>query len=244
LGTDRTGLNLARLLKLAKPDMHTTAPPTDTASSREASIEKRLARIERSMDQVDQIAAQIPLLMATVTEIADNYARKIPDIDARLEKAMDLVERLTRPQTMESLEKMLDLVEQAPQLVSTGTDIFDDLMAKAAESGVEVDSFFQSTGKLLSGLFDLATSPEVRNLLDSGMLDRGAVQTLGRAANALADVRCRQPQPIGMLGAFRALGDRDVQRALGFLVAVGSAFGHQLSDGPLCGPEKNLRNGA
>jgi len=120
LGTDRTGLNLARLLKLAKPDMHTTAPPTDTASSREASIEKRLARIERSMDQVDQIAAQIPLLMATVTEIADNYARKIPDIDARLEKAMDLVERLTRPQTMESLEKMLDLVEQAPQLARVG----------------------------------------------------------------------------------------------------------------------------
>lgn len=224
--------------------MHTTLPPPDTSASREASIEKRLARIERSLDQVDQISAQIPLLMATVTEIADSYARRIPDIDARLETVTGLLERVTRPDTVRSLETLLDALEQAPQLISTGVDIFDDLMAKAAASGIEIEHLIESSGRLLNGLFELATSPEVRNLLESGMLDKGAVQTLGRAARSLADVRCQQPEPIGFFGALRALGDPDVQRALGFMVAVGTAFGAQMGEGPLCETEKTLTDGA
>jgi uncharacterized protein YjgD (DUF1641 family) len=224
--------------------MHTAPPRPDHRADPDAQIDQRLARIERSLAKVDQLTTQIPLLMATVTEIADAQARRIPDLDDRLEKVVDLVERVTRPQTMRSLETLLDAVEQAPNLVSTGVDIADDLMAKAAASGLHVESLVESTGQLLRGLFDLATSPEVRNLIESGMLDKGAVQTLGRAANALADVRCQEPEPVGFIGALRAMGDRDVQRALGFLVAVGSAFGHQLSDGPLCGPEKQLNHGA
>lgn len=196
------------------------------------------------MEKIDQVATQLPLLMATVTEIADSHARRIPDIDDRLEQVIGLVERMTRPQTMKSLETLIDAVEQAPLLFSTAVDVVDDLMAKAAASGLEVESLVESTGKLLSGLFDLATSPEVRNLLESGMLDKGAVQTLGRAAAALADVRCQTPEPVGFFGALRAIGDADVQRALGFLIAVGSAFGHQLGDGPLCGPDQQLSRGA
>jgi uncharacterized protein YjgD (DUF1641 family) len=224
--------------------MHTAPPRPESRATSDPTLDQRLARIERSLEKVDQLTTQIPLLMATVTEIADSQARRIPDLDDRLEKVVGLLERLTRPQTMRSLETLLDAVEQAPHLVSTAVDVVDDLMAKAAASGVHVESIVESTGQLLSGLFDLATSPEVRNLLESGMLDKGAVQTLGRAANALADVRCQTPQPVGVFGALRAIGDPDVQRALGFLVAVGTAFGHQLSDGPLCGPEKQLENGA
>jgi len=69
---------------------------------------------------------------------------------------------------------------------------------------------------------------------------KGAVQTLGRAARSLADVRCQQPEPLGFFGAMRAMGNPDVQRALGFMVAVGTAFGAQMGRGPLCGPESQL----
>ncbi len=191
-------------------------------------IEQRLARIEASLARVDQLAVQIPLLLATVTEIADSWAAKMPDLDHRLETVTSMLERLTRPNTIRTLEKLLDVLEQAPQLVSTGTDIMDEVMRRAAESGVETEAILENSKELIRGLFTLSTSPEVQHLLTSGMLDQGAVQTLSRAASALAEARKQTPKPVGIFGLLRALNDPEVGRALGFTLTVASAFGHEL----------------
>lgn len=233
--------------------MHTMSPGE---SSPPASLEARLERIERlltvlerdrtaSADMLarldaiaerlaafEQFADHLPMLMATATEIFDSTAARIPDVDGRLHEARDLLERLSRPQTLKSLQAALDVLDRAPQLIAAGTDMADEAIRKMAESGVRVDNLIETVRSLVSRFVDLISSPELPALLDSGMLDAKALDTLGRAARALAEVRDHPPAPAGMFGALRALGHPDVQRSLGFLLGVAQSFGQEMNRSP------------
>lgn len=231
--------------------MHTTssgAPPTDN------SLEARLERIERMLmamqrpspdpselttrldaildrlSAFDAVADNVPLMLATVTEMFDETAARIPDVDHRLRKAREIVERLTRPRTLAALESMLDLVEEAPKLIAAGADVFDEAVQHLADSGVRVDNLLETIRDLASRFANLLTTPELPALFDSGMLDARALETLGKAARSLAQVRENPPAPVGIFGSLRALSDPNVQRSLGFLLGVAQAFGNQIDN--------------
>ena len=140
-----------------------------------------------------------------------------------------MIERLSRPQTLASLRELVDIAENAPGLAATFTDMFDEVMAGAAEEGLELSQVFDNLKRLLFGLLKLTTSPELRALLDSKMLDPRALMSLGQVAQALVQVADREPPRVGMLGALRALSNQDVQRALGFLLQLAAGFGRSLA---------------
>jgi uncharacterized protein YjgD (DUF1641 family) len=201
-------------------------------------IEERLDRIERALRPVEELAQQAPLLLATVTEIADSMAARMGDLDERSHALIQVTEKLTRPQTLETLEKAVEMAEQAPALVATGVDVMDASMRQLAESGLPIEHLVEIAQSFIKGLAELSTSPEVRNLLQSGMLNPQAVKTLGQAAEALADASKAPQRQVGVFGALRALGQPEVQRAIGFLMNVAERFGQSIDQPPAL-PSKN-----
>lgn len=191
-------------------------------------IEERLDQIERTLAPLETLSREAPKLLATLGDIGDEWARRLGDTDARVTALSEMAERLTRPQTLETLTHLVDLAEAAPQIVATLGDVFDETMSEAADQGLELTRLADDSKRLAIGLLKLTTSPELRALLDSGMLDPRALYTLGSAARAVADANEVEPPRVGLLGAMRALRDQDTQRALGFVLRVAESFGRAL----------------
>jgi len=74
----------------------------------------------------------------------------------------------------------------------------------------------------------VASSPAFEKLLDSGLLDPAVLGTAGSATTALVDARSGGIQPVGLFGTLGKLGDKDVQKAVGFAFALAKRFGASL----------------
>jgi len=202
-----------------------------------ARIEARLDRIERTLAPIEKLAHDAPALAATVGDIGDEIAARLGNTEQRVQALGDLAERLTRPDTLRTLGHVVDVIESAPNLVATATDTADELIAQAAEEGLDLTHVVDDTKRLFIGLLKLMTSPQLRALLDSGMLDPQVLTTLGIVARSVADANEVEPPQVGIFGAMKRLRDGDTQRALGFVLRVAEGVGRRLR-------RENKRRGA
>jgi uncharacterized protein YjgD (DUF1641 family) len=219
--------------KVDPPTGSTT--PGETRSDLEATlrrIEARLERLEQAFEPIVQATTAAPALTSTAVDVIDEWALQHGDLDARLRTLSELLERLTRPETLAPLMAFVELTEQIKPAFATITDIIDETMAQAAAEGMEIERLVESTKNAVLRMAHLATAREVQALLDSGMLDPAALSTLGLTARAVADASDRPAPRVGVLGAFRAARQPSVQRALGFLLKVAENLGENLSSDP------------
>lgn len=189
-----------------------------------AGIEERLARIEGLLVPLAQVAEAAPGGVATLTDMFDGWATRDGRMDARILALQDLLTRLTAPQTLQMLERMLEQAENLPNMVATLTDIADNAAEASARAGMPVEALVQSAASALRGASRLATAPEVKAVFESGILAPKTLQALGQVAQAVG----RAPErirPLGLLGALRVSRDLSVQYALGFLMTVAQSLG-------------------
>lgn len=157
-----------------------------------------------------------------------DVARMLAKIDARLER-------------LEAASSRHAAVERAlPGIAATVVDSLDDLAARLAERGIDVDA----RARMLTEIAERLTSPEalsalrlvldklplLQNVLDSGILAEGSVAVVGRAGAALASTVSAPIPSVGLWGMARASGDEDVKRAIGFLLEVAKRFGQSLAE--------------
>lgn len=205
----------------------------------------RLDAIEEAVDSISMAARQGPAAAAMVTDMADDAYRTAEeagvDLDERLQLALQLVERLTAPRTvdvlsrlterMDEVDQLLDLADQAPGFIAMLTDMVDDAYRMAEETGHDPERVLRNS---LQGLVQASEFVEAGGfdaLKESGVLDPESVAMVGKAADALVD--CQKecdgaPPEVGFFGALRALRDPDTRRALGFLTMFGKHFGRKL----------------
>lgn len=192
-------------------------------------ILERMDRMEQALHGLTTVAAQAPGLLAMAGDMLDEGYRTAAasgvDLEARGKDALQLLERLTQPQTIALVDQLLDLASQAPGLLAMVGDTVDDAYRSAANAGIDVEIMVKQGGMAAQRLSDLMRSPEFGALMDSGMLDPRAVALLGKAAGALIASRQQPLQPLGPFALFTALRDPDVQKALGFFVSFAKAFG-------------------
>lgn len=219
-----------------------------------ARIEERLARLEADQHALQtlardtrELASSAPKALAIVTDSFDDTVRGLQergvDVDARGRAALELVERLTAPDTLRALGDALALVENLPKLVATATDVFDGAAARAFESGIDIDERM----KILLRCTERLTSPEalgalelmlarvdaLKSVLESGVLDPAPVALVGKAGVAMAEVAAGGAPSVGMLGALGAMSNGDVQRSLGLLLEFARRFGRSLASEPV-----------
>ena len=151
------------------------------------------------LDKVLQLADQAPGLLSMTVDILDDGIKQTHqkgiNIDERLNTALDIAEKLTAPQMLEKLDKVLQLADQAPGLLSMTVDILDDEYRKAGLIGIDFYALSEMTAK---------------------------------TSQALSKSRQLSPPKIGLWGLMRALNDSDRQKAMGFLMEFLKQLGHQL----------------
>lgn len=149
--------------------------------------------------------------------------------EASLVGVLERIEqRLAR---LESAVAQLDAVARgAPGAIAIMTDTLDSVAARLADSGVDVDERLRTSLRILERLTAPQAANAIETLLDSSVVDERAVGALGKIAGAVAAVADHEPAAVGPWGAFRALGDRDVQHALGFLLAIAKRLGASIAE--------------
>ncbi|GAC1548356.1 MAG: hypothetical protein NVS2B9_15240 [Myxococcales bacterium] len=148
--------------------------------------------------------------------------------DAAVLAALERIERrLARLET--SIAHVDTAARGAPALIATLADTFDGVALRASERGIDVDERGRALLSLLERVSRAEAVAAVHGLLDSGLFAPGTIGVLSNLAKALPSEPSRTPQLVGPWGAYRALKEPEVQRALGFLLDVARRLGASLS---------------
>lgn len=208
-----------------------------------ASLADKLLSRSDQLEQLMQMADQAPGMISMVADIADESYRQAAqsgvDIETRLQAGLAITEKLTAPETMEVLSALLDrtdklgqaveLIDQGPGLAAMAMDTLDEAYRQALTAGIDIDSLVSQGLNLSAILANFVSSKEFQSLQHSGVLDPKVLQVVGSAGQALATTQQQPIKQVGILDLFRAIGDPDTQRALGFLLAFGKNFGQSIS---------------
>lgn len=206
-------------------------------------IDLRLARLEDAVARIDGLTHGAPAVVATVADVVDGMVARLAergvDVDERVRAMTRLAEKVTSPaslsaletlvERLDSLEGALRLVDQAPGVVAIVVDTIDGIAARLGDDGVDVDARVCTMVGLLERLTAPRTSAALATLLDSKLLDPRAVGLLVQLGDSLTAASELAPPSVGAWGAFRALSDPDIQRAVGLLIAVGKQLGRALT---------------
>jgi uncharacterized protein YjgD (DUF1641 family) len=204
----------------------------------------RLDSLEKSASNVEAIAGKLPAVMSITTDAVDEfYANAVSsgiDMDDRLKNGLKLLAQLTEPKAMkalslllekmDSLEPLLKTLDSLPNTLAVIVDSFDEMYKNAARSGVDIESLMKQASDTALMLNELLKSDELKALMNSGVLNPKTVYMVGQAGCALANCKDDQPERVGIIGLLKAICNRDLQRAVGFLVRFGKRFGHLLDD--------------
>lgn len=216
------------------------SPPEPTVGELLARIATRLDRIEARLDDAGRTTAEILPMTATMVDTLDRAAADLQargvDLDARGRAALSTIEAWSDPAKLdaltrlagkvEALEAAADVAVQVPGLFATAVDSADGLAAKLPFDALEAQDRLIRLARItekLSRPQNLALLERlvdhvfiVENLIESDVLDPGAVSVVGAAGAALRDTRDDAPAPVGPLGLLGALFDVEVQRAISF----------------------------
>lgn len=157
-----------------------------------ARLERRLARLEASVDRLvgvlDQAGPAVAMGLDVVDDEAARLAARGVDLDARMRRVGGLVEALSEPRTLDALERLVDVAVAAEPALSgaSGTagmvlDIVDAELAALTRDGVDVDAAVRQLFGVLRHLGD----PAVGRLIDSAAANAEVLEgAIGLAAQA------------------------------------------------------------
>lgn len=212
----------------------------------------RLLDHAESLDQMLQVAGDLPNLLAIAMDFFDAISRRALqegiDIEQRSTQLMKLVVQLTEPNNMSAIERLIArlpkleegsaLLDELPNLIATAMDVFDEYAGQLKAEGIDLE---QAVGQGLHAVLYLGCRisedelDRIGFLLKSDVLDEHSVETVGMAGSALSSCRrgtCEHPVPkrVGLFGLLNSIRDPNTQRALSFGLQFAKCFGGVLDD--------------
>jgi hypothetical protein len=150
---------------------------------------------------------------------------------------LQTIEQRTRAiaELVEGLRPLMAFAPQAPALVAVLMDSFDDVMRSANDKGIDIERGVLNGAEAalrFGATMDAEKVFELDALLKSGVLAPGTLRIINELGRALTETASAPPATAGALGLLKALGQPDVQRALGFLVTFAERFGRRLRELP------------
>ena len=168
---------------------------------------------------------------ATVTAATSMHPEDTVSAGATLQT----IEQRTRAiaEVAEALRPLIASAEQAPAFVAVLMDSFDEAMRNANDKGIDVERGLLNGAEAalrFGAAIDAEKVRELDALLKSGVLAPATLRIVGELGRALTETAAAPPAALGIVGLLKALGQPDVQRALGFLVTFADRFGHRLRE--------------
>jgi hypothetical protein len=150
---------------------------------------------------------------------------------------LQTIEERTRAivEVAEALRPLIALAQQAPAFIAVVMDSFDEAMQTAYGKGVDVERGLLNGAEAalrFGATMDGERVRELDALLKSGVLEPSTLRVVGELGRALAETAATPAATPSVLGLLKALGQPDVQRALGFLVTFAERFGRRLREPP------------
>lgn len=243
--TDQSGQILAALERLSSR-LDALEAKLDTLPGASSELDQRLLaridRLEAAIDMVGHLAERVPTLSDAAGDMAgwayeQAVEAGVDPIEAGMAGArvalkagrpenIALLERLLSEESVGLLQRLLDN-QDLVELLLEHTDTAKAALEAAskidkADLRVVLEQGASMTGKLAA----LLQTPELARLLDTGPK---AVGVADAASTALVETRGTGADPVGPIGAFMALRDPDVKRAVGFGLAVAKRFGQKIA---------------
>ncbi len=190
-----------------------------------ARLERRLDRLESRLEPVFAVVDNANAGIAAFTDTVDEKLAAISRFDERLEKAAELVELLTEPETLEKLHTAVRQFEEMPKLVATTGDVVDEWMKEAAADGVNVGELAESLNHFTIVVLRLLTNERFRCMLERSILTVESFVPLEALADGAKATLNGDPKPVGLFGAMGAMRDPDIQLAVGFALETGKIVG-------------------
>lgn len=202
---------------------HTSTPNSEGTTELLTLILDRLERMEQRFDHYEALVRQALPVAGIMTDTVDGWMAQLRqsgiDVDERTKETLRLLAELTAPQSMEALHTLIGvlptlgvLLRQAPGAIAAMVDTGDELVLRLRESGIDIEHLGRRGAKA------------VKALIDSNVLEDAAIAVISNAAQSLEESACTA-RPTSLFGLIRAMGDPDVQRALGFFLAFAKSFG-------------------
>ncbi len=225
----------------------------------------RLPELNATLELVSGFLASSSRIAENANGIVGTARKAMGGTDAyeQAEKLRDAVTRgariagrlgepLSEPETLESVRSLMEML---PKLVAM-LQVFEQFLANSSRFAENVNSIVTTARKAAEskwpdlldrqGLLELPqqvhqiiNSPSLRRLLDSRVLSDGALHVMDQVAAATVDAHSKTVERdtrLNRLGAFKALGDPDVQRGLAFTVELARSLGVCMREQPHATP--------
>jgi len=184
-------------------------------------LEAKVDNLSQSLSAIQTFSSKAGLLAEAAGDSAAHFyndaeSRGI-DPMARAQAGLALVEKLSAPENMAIVETLLEKTDHL------------DLALNALDSidAADLEILATKGAGTVSTVARLMQSAEFGQLMDSA--DPKALGVAGSAGTALVETGATGVAPVGPLGALMKMRDPDVQRAVGFTLAVAKRFGQKLS---------------
>lgn len=205
----------------------------------------RAGDIDKLVQRATQANAAADGLLAIATDVVDEQCQKINatgvPVDQRIGSLLELLLKLTEPETAAALGRLIDrlpqisqLLDEVPNLLAIATDVFDEYAKKLKSHNIDFEQSLTQGLHALLWLGSRVSEDELERLgflLRSDVLDPDALQVVGNAATSLANCQrescqLQTPDRIGLLGLLKVARDPQVQRSIGFGVRFAKCFGN------------------
>ena len=129
----------------------------------------RIEALEESVTTLHNTIKEAPGMVAMTTDMVDEAIRTAKDsgidINQRGKNVLQLAKRLTGDKTVENLNRLLDVAEEAPGLLTMVADIIDAEISRASESGINIEERLRNVLQLAVQL----TNPETLSILKNSL---------------------------------------------------------------------------
>lgn len=194
----------------------------------------------RSAETLDRVVDRLPSLAdaaaGTAQTVWDKAEAAGIDPIALFEATLPLVERSARPEVVALAARLVDPASLAIAdrvlsrlaLANGALDRLDALEGKLAAANVDAGALADRGLDIAVRLAQVAQGAEATALVKGPALDAPTLDLLGKLAEATSEVRSQPVAPVGFFGALSAMGRPDVQKAVGFALALAARLGAKL----------------
>lgn len=195
-------------------------------------ILERLERLEDRSGPIGHLAERVPLLTEAVSATAsrawDAAERGGVDPAIAIDELNTIALLAARPEQLQTLRRLVELAPTLqpfldhPEALEKLGEILNQI------DPADLNALLTQLGKVGPALAAHAASPEFEDLLDAFFRKEAPLKLASAAGTAMVEAQAEPIQPAGAFGAFFRMGDPDIQRALGLILAIAKRFGQKL----------------
>ena len=118
-----------------------------------------LEKLNMALDAADQIPAMIVMAADTIDEAVRKADARGVNVEERFNKIIGITEKLTDPELLSNVDKLLDINAKLPGMIAMSIDIMDEGLQQASDNGFDPKSLLEIAGRANSALTSARLEP-------------------------------------------------------------------------------------